>query len=581
MRPSLFVPANVSGTRKRSVLRALSPSPSLLVMVALYTIRTAIGTFNHMRLGASTRLTAWSPFAAAFLLMVVPKLAVEAQTSVPAAAACEALMQLRVSGVALTVTKTEWFAAGSSPPAGRGAAAPAIKLPAYCRLDGIIDRRTGFNGAAYGIGFALALPEVWNGRFLFQGGGGLNGSVQLPLGAVAAGGQPGLVRGFAVVSTDTGHEGRGGFDASFRQDQQANLDFAYAAIGRVAEVSKRIIAQHYGKPADRSYFAGCSTGGREGMLMAERYSTFFDGIVAGDPAMRPSFSGIGDQWVAVTLNEIAPKNEQGVPITRNALSDSDKKTVIDGVLNACDAADGLKDGMIFNPQACRFDPRALVCKGAKTDGCLSMDQAMALQKAFAGPKDSKGRQVYPGFPFDTGIASTQGIPGLLHGGSNPIGPPFTGIGMDVDAAAERSLADPVAVVSETANWTNLNTFSGHGGKLIFFHGLSDPWFSPQDTVDYYERMTKANGGPEQVRGWSRLFLSPGMGHCQGGPATLDTFDALSAVVRWVEQNDAPDSLTATGRAFPGRSRPLCAYPLHAHYKGQGNPEDAASFECRP
>jgi len=506
-----------------------------------------------------------------------------AQTAPPGTPpACAALMGLQVPGVALTVTKTEWVPAGAPLPGGRGGAPPTpTKFPAYCRLDGNIDRRVGAAGVTYGIGFALALPENWNGRFLFQGGGGLNGSVQPPIGGSAAGGDPGLAHGFAVVSTDTGHQGRGGFDRSFMQDQQASLDFAYAAIGRVAEVAKRIVAQHYGKPAERSYFAGCSTGGREAMLMAQRYPMYFDGIVSGAPAMRTNFSGIGDRWVAVTLNEIAPKDAKGLPVTRDALSESDKKTVIDGLLTACDTHDGVKDGMIFNTRACRFDPKTLVCKGAKVDGCLSAAQAATLEKAFAGPRDSKGRQVYAGFLFDTGIASTQGIPGLLHGGSTPVGPAFTDVGMDVDAAVERALADPAESLTATSRWTNLNTFSGRGGKLIFWHGVSDPWFSALDTVDYYERMTKANGGPEQVRNWSRLFLSPGTGHCGGGPAALDSFDALTAIVRWVEQAVAPESLTATGHAFPGRSRPLCAYPLHAHYKGQGNPDDAANFECRP
>jgi feruloyl esterase len=153
--------------------------------------------------------------------------------------------------------------------------------------------------------------------------------------------------------------------------------------------------------------------------------------------------------------------------------------------------------------------------------------------------------------------------------------------LDVDRAVEAALADPAESLSATSRWTNLNTFSGHGGKLIFYHGVSDPWFSALDTVDYYQRMTKANGGPEQVLNWSRLYLVPGMGHCSGGTAALDTFDALTAIVDWVEKGAAPSSLTATGRAFPGRSRPLCAYPLHPQYKGQGNPEDAANFECRP
>jgi feruloyl esterase len=494
-------------------------------------------------------------------------------------AACSALQQLQVSGVALSVTKAEWFAAGAPTPGGRGGAATPSNLPAYCRLDGVIDRRVGASGVNYGIGFALALPENWNGRFLMQGGGGLNGSVAAPLGGTAAGTTPGLTRGFAVVTTDTGHQGRGAFDGGFMQDQQANLDFAYAAIGRVAEVAKRIVAQHYGKPPDKSYFSGCSTGGREAMLMTQRFPLQFDGVIAGAPAMRTNMSGIGDRWVAATLNEIAPKNAQGQPVTRDALSESDKKLVISGIVNACDAADGVTDGMIFNVNACKFDPKLLVCKGAKAEGCLSMAQATTLEKAFAGPKDSKGRQVYPGFFFDTGLAETQGIAGLLHGGQL-VGAGGAGIGMNVDEAVERANADPAAAISTSSQWTNLNTFSGRGGKLIFWHGVSDPWFSAQDTIDYYERMTKANGGPEQVQKWSRLYLVPGAGHCGGGPS-LDSFDALTAIVQWAEKGVAPESLTASGRAFPGRSRPLCSYPLHAHYKGQGNPEDAANFECRP
>jgi len=496
------------------------------------------------------------------------------------AAACSTLTSLKIPGLELTVTKAEWFAAGSPPGrGGPGAPANPIKLPAYCRLDGVIDRRTGADGRPYGIGFALALPGDWNGRFLFQGGGGLNGSVQPPIGAVATGGMPALARGFAVVSTDTGHTGQNGFDASFMAEQQASLDFAYQAVGRVATVAKQIIAQHYAKAPDRSYFAGCSTGGREAMLMAQRHPTFFDGIIAGAPAMRTNFSGIGDEWVATQLNTVAPKDEKGQPLTRQALSDADKKTVIDGFLNACDAGDGVKDGMVFNTSACRFDPKALVCKGAKADGCLSAAQAAALEKGFAGPKDSKGRQAYPGFLFDTGIAATQGIPGLLHGGLNPVGPAFSATTMDVDAKVAGALADQGEALVATSRWTNLNTFSNHGGKLLFFHGVSDPWFSALDTIDYYERMSKANGGPAVVNNWSRLYLAPGMGHCNGGAAALDSFDLLTSLVDWVEKGTTP-VVTATGRAFPGRSRPLCSYPQHAHYKGQGDPEKAENFECR-
>src|SRR4030095_8637358 len=212
-----------------------------------------------------------------------------AQNATPSASACTALTKLQVPGVALSVTKAESFAAGGAP-GGRGAA--PVNLPTYCRLDGVIDQRAGNRGAAFGIGFAIALPDNWNGRFLMQGGGGLNGSVGAPFGGTAAGSTPALARGFAVASTDTGHQGRGAFDAGFMQDQQASLDFAYAAICCVAEVARRISADHYQKPVEHSYFVGCSTGGREAMLMAQRYPLYFDGIVAGAPRMRTGFSGL-------------------------------------------------------------------------------------------------------------------------------------------------------------------------------------------------------------------------------------------------------------------------------------------------
>src|SRR6185436_3600788 len=500
--------------------------------------------------------------------MVAELLLLAAAQAQPRTAACTAMKNFKLPGVTLEITKAEWQPAGTEPPRANPNAPPSpFKLPAYCRVDGMIDKRTGADGKPYGIGFAINLPDDWNGRFLQQGGGGLNGNVAFPLGAQAAGGQPALLRGFAVVTTDTGHQSTNGFDGSFQGEQQASLDFAYQAVGRVAGLAKQIVAQYYGRAADHSYFAGCSTGGREGMLMVERHPTFFDGVVVGAPAMRTNFSGIGDEWVAVALNQ-APK-----------LSDGDKKTIIDGIVNQCDAADGLKDGIVFNTQ-CKFDPKLLVCKGPKAEGCISSEQAAALEKGFAGPKDSKGRQVYAGFPFDTGIAATQGIPGHLNGGRNPVGPAFTATTMDVDARAQRAMSGN-SMLTMTSEWTQLNTFSSRGGKLLFYHGVSDPWFSANDTIDYYQRLAKDNGGAAQVMNWSRLYLAPGMGHCGGGTATLDSFDLLGAVVDWVEKGTAPDAVTATGRAFPGRSRPMCAYPAHAQYKGSGDVEDAKNFECKP
>ena len=496
------------------------------------------------------------------------------------AAACAALTSLTIPGLELSITKAEWFPAGAPlPPPGPNAPAPQFKLPAFCRLDGMLDGRTGADGRPYGIGFALALPGEWNGRFLQQGGGGLNGNVGFPLGVQASGGTPGLARGFAVVTTDTGHKGAG-FDASFMREQQASLDFAYQANERVTLLAKLIVARHYGRPASKSYFVGCSTGGREAMIMSQRHPSYFDGIVAGAPAMRTNFSGIGGQWVAVSLNQVAPKDASGKPQTRQALSDANKKVVMDGLRNACDASDGVADGQIFDTMSCKFDPKTLVCGAGKAEGCLSPAQASAVEKAFSGLKDSKGREVYPRFAWDTGLDATQGIPGLLHGGASPVGLPFDAMTMDVDKLAEDAVTDPSFAMITSAYWTNLNTFSSRGGKMLFYHGVSDPWFSALDTVDYFERMSKANGGAAQTANFSRLFLAPGMGHCQGGASALDSFDLLTAVVDWVEKGTAPDAVTATGRAFPGRSRPLCAYPKHAHYKGQGDTQDARNFECR-
>jgi feruloyl esterase len=212
-----------------------------------------------------------------------------------------------------------------------------------------------------------------------------------------------------------------------------------------------------------------------------------------------------------------------------AFSPSDRKLIIGSLLEACDAKDGAADGMIFNPLACDFDPRSLACKGDKNDACLTRQQAEALQRGFAGPRDSAGRQVYPGFFFDTGIAANQpgSIPGLLLAGSSPVGPPNFATEMDVDKAADEA-ATAVSAVGDSNRWTLLNSFTAGGGKLIFYHGVSDPWFSAKDTIDYYERLTRDNGGAASVQEWSRLFLVPGMGHCAGGAATLDRFDRLTA-----------------------------------------------------
>jgi len=341
-------------------------------------------------------------------------------------------------------------------------------------------------------------------------------------------------------------------------------------------VAKQIVAARYGTTAHHSYWLGCSTGGREGMMMSQRFPDYFDGIVAGAPAMRTNYSNLALRWVATNLNAIAPKDAQGRPETNKALSEGDRKLVINGILASCDAADGSRDGLVFATQSCRFDPRVLACKGAKGNDCLSAAQADAVARAMEGPKSSTGQQVYPGFLYDTGIANTSGLPGLLVGPVIPVGQPAT-TSMNVDEAATVA-HDGRAMIGDTNVWTNLSTFRSRGGKLIFFHGVSDPWFSALDTVQYYQRLEKDNA-PARTADWSRLFLVPGMGHCGGGDATLDNFDMVDAIVNWVEANKAPDQIVASGKSMPGQTRPLCPFPKHAQYSGSCDEKSAASYQC--
>jgi hypothetical protein len=490
---------------------------------------------------------------------------------------CTALKDFKAPGFDVVIDKAELVAAstGSAPAAGGPPGPPRPALPAHCRIDGTIDKRTGRNNRPYAIGFAVTMPTAWNGRFLFQGGGGLNGAVNPPYGAQYAGDVPALAQGYAVVSTDSGHQGSN-FDASFFEDQEAALNFLYQAIDKVTTVGKQIVSAHYGRQAEYSYFVGCSTGGREAMISSQRFPRHFDGIVAGAPAMRTGYSNLGLRVATEALNAIAPKDAQGNPQTDQALSDLDRKLVVDSFLAACDALDGAQDGLVFATRSCRFDPQALACSGAKTASCLTQAQVNAVKVVMGEKKASDGRQIYPGYLYDTGIITRRGLAGVLVGTPIPEGAiegPF-----NVDVAAARA-NDARAWVGDANGWTNLSSFVGRGGKLLFFHGVSDPWFSALDTVQYYEKLA-ADNAPVPTEDWSRLFLVPGMGHCNGGEQTLDRFNMLEAIANWVEKKQAPERIIATGTAMPGESRPLCPYPAHAQYSGTGDRRNAASYSCR-
>ena len=249
---------------------------------------------------------------------------------------CADLAKFKTLGAKIEITSANIVPQGQGR-GGRGAAGPM--LPAHCRVNGILDQRTGPDGKTYGIRFAIAMPDNWTGQYLQQGGGGLNGTVGEPVGGQAAGDQPALARGMAVASSDTGHQSAGGaFDGGFMQDQQGALDFEYVAIGRLAVLAKQVIETYYGRPPAHSYYVGCSTGGREAMIMSQRYPEYFDGIVAGSPAMRTGHSNLATRTVTVALNAVAIKGANGA--LEPALSESDKKAVIAKLLDSCDARDG-------------------------------------------------------------------------------------------------------------------------------------------------------------------------------------------------------------------------------------------------
>lgn len=489
---------------------------------------------------------------------------------------CAAAMEQLALRPGITVTGATYHPASPARPAAAPGAQATPALPAHCRVEGTIDPHKGADGKDYAIGFALALPDEWNGRFLLQGGGGLNGNVGAPVGPVATAGRPALARGFAVISHDSGHKGAV-FDDAFMSDQRAALDFAEASVRTVALAGKAITERFYGRSIGHSYMTGCSTGGREGMLAMQRYPELFDGIVIGAPAMRTGHSNLAIAYSAVQFNQAAPKDAQGLPIVERIFSAADRQTVLDGILRQCDAADGRSDGMVMNVAQCHFRPEALQCTAGGERNCLSAPTVEAMNRAFAGPRDAAGYPVYVPVPYDTGIVFTgPGLPGYLPTGAPGVfGPATRALTIDIDARLREVEADAAQRLTDTNVWTDLDTFLGHGGKVLFFHGVSDPWFSANDSWDYWQRAAAANG--DGFASASRYYMIPGMLHCGGGNA-FDQFDLLGPLVDWVENGKAPERPLAS-RADGSASRPLCPHPSYPHYTG-GDAAKPESYECR-
>lgn len=466
-------------------------------------------------------------------------------------------------------------------------------LAEHCRVSGAMNARTGTDGKPYETRFELRLPSHWNGRFLYQGGGGNDGVVNPAIGRQATPSYA-LNRGFAVVSTDAGHQGA---TPEFGLDATARVDHAYAAHDRVATTAKGLIERFYLKPPERSYFVGCSGGGRQGMMFSQRFPGYFDGILAMAPAMTVAKgASIAAAWDSQVFNAIAPRPADA-PILAQSLPAADRELLRNGILAACDAQDGLADGLVSKP-GCSFDPAVLQCAGAKTASCLSAEQVGALKKALAGPRNTAGQALYHPWPWDAGIGhpandwaawkigtSTTAVPNsrhvtLMQGAIGyefftPAEPAFSIFNFNFDTDPARM--DAFAAIYNTAADATLAAFKSRNGKLLLAHGMADGIFSPNESIDYYQRLQAANGANQDL---ARLFLIPGMGHCQGGAAT-DVWDGLGALVDWVEKGSTPARIVANGSTvYPNRSRPLCAYPTYAQYNGTGDSENAASFSCK-
>jgi pimeloyl-ACP methyl ester carboxylesterase len=494
-------------------------------------------------------------------------------------------------------------------------------LPEHCQVDGKINPRTGIDGKPYAINFRLRLPTQWNGRFYMSGGGGINGVLIDPIAQ--------LKLGFATIGTDSGHDNsthndpRAGGTASFGVDPQARVDFAFNAYDQVTRTGKALTGAFYKTAAKYSYFEGCSEGGREALLMAQRFPEHYDGIVAGAPTLHlplGPMAGIHTtQLFAGLASRAGQKLPNGQPAIGQSMSDADLGLVRQSILSACDALDGAADGIVANLAACttaRVRPSLLAkqCMGAKTATCLSADQIQTLEKAYAGATDSKGRQLYSDWAWDPGVNSAAWRSWWLGADSQTANNaiklnfvsaiavlyssepklPFTAadtlpfsLAYNFDTEVEKiynaspNYAQSAAQMYFTDS-SDLSALQRKGGKLMVYHGGADSAISALDTLRWFDSVNQKMG--IGTPNFARMFIVPGMNHCRGGPAT-DKFDMLKPVMDWVERGIDPDRVVAEASApaffnTTARSRPLCPHPQISQYKGSGDINDERSFSCQ-
>jgi feruloyl esterase len=443
------------------------------------------------------------------------------------------------------------------------AADPAKGAPAFCEVTGVVRPLAGSN-----IGVVYRLPEGWNGKMLGLGGGGWAGNVRIE----AA--EPGLKAGYATAQTDGGHAGTGVWDTAWASNPESVKDFAWRAIHLMTDVGKQVVARYYGKPQSKAYYEGCSTGGRMGMMEVQRFPADYDAAIVGAPVYNLTV-----QTTAVVRTELF--SAPGAGFTPELLT-----KVNQAVLSACDAKDGAVDGLLADPRSCGWDPAQMQCKpGASGGDCLNPAQVNALRSVYNGVRTIDGRvAAWPlerggeaGWSFFVGVAGSDPTNGGGLGGLwGPIlgDPNFVTTKFDPATDLARVRSSNFARSYE-ANDPDIRAFAQRGGKLIMWHGWSDPGPSPIATITYFDQVQGVLGSDQQT---ARLFLAPGVGHCGGGPGP-DRVDWLDVLDRWVQTGAPPAEVLATKANAP-ISRPLCAYPAEAHYKGSGDLDDAKNFECR-
>jgi len=487
------------------------------------------------------------------------------------AASCENLAKVSLPGTIITMART--VAAGeftlpSAPGADAPPTAPAPNafgdLPAFCRVAATLAPTTDSD-----IKIEVWLPvSGWNGKFEAVGNGGWAGIISYPAMAQA------LRRGYATSSTDTGHVGG---DAKFAPGHPEKLvDYAYRSEHEMTLKAKALIQAFYGNAAKYSYWNGCSTGGKQALTEAQRYPNDYDGIIAGAPANYMIHLHIWSLWVAQAVH----KDPQSfIPPAKFPM-------IHQAVLDACDALDGVKDGLLEDPRRCHFDPGTIQCLGADGPACLTAAQVKAARQIYAPATNPRTKElIFP--PLEPGsellwnfLAGAQvfSVPTdtFKYVIFNKPDWDYNSLNFDQDVA----LADRVDHGLNNAINPDLKPFFGHGGKLLMYHGWADQLIAPENSVNYYQSVVAKSGGLQKTSGEVRLFMVPGMTHCGGGEGP-NVFDSVGAIEQWVEKGIAPAQMIASHSTAGtvDRTRPLCPYPQTAHYKGSGSIDDAANFSC--